>query len=386
MLKVHPVSEPMVRPVYSSVSFTLFIYALQAHTGKNYTELVKEYVTSPLGMPSTFPSPGDDDQAVIPPIENSWGSDYGDNAPGGGLVSTLADLSALVYSVLDRSALDSPTAVHQWLQPRTFAGSQYSMVGTPWEIIRPPPEALFPSKGGEGKNGNGSRAHTVSIYTKDGAAYGYHSRIAVIDEYGIGAVVMTAGGANAAASVLDAVLQTVIQAADVAAKEETQENGYAVTFVGETTDETGSVPANVTTTLDASSLQLKSVYRNGTDMLEAIREVWQVTLAPLISPLAEEGYWRLYPADVTTEGEFQGKKVIREDWRLWLDVEQPKSDLPGTEISAHNCMGWTITDWIYYGGEPLDRVVFIKDADTGEILGLEMPWLRTGVLERVKLL
>lgn len=376
----------MVRPVYSSVSFTLFIYALQAHTGKNYTELVKEYVTSPLGMPSTFPSPGDDDQAVIPPIENSWGSDYGDNAPGGGLVSTLADLSALVYSVLDRSALDSPTAVHQWLQPRTFAGSQYSMVGTPWEIIRPPPEALFPSKGGEGKNGNGSRAHTVSIYTKDGAAYGYHSRIAVIDEYGIGAVVMTAGGANAAASVLDAVLQTVIQAADVAAKEETQENGYAVTFVGETTDETGSVPANVTTTLDASSLQLKSVYRNGTDMLEAIREVWQVTLAPLISPLAEEGYWRLYPADVTTEGEFQGKKVIREDWRLWLDVEQPKSDLPGTEISAHNCMGWTITDWIYYGGEPLDRVVFIKDADTGEVLGLEMPWLRTGVLERVKLL
>jgi len=386
MLKVHPVAAPMVRPVYSSISFSLFVYALQVHTGKNYTELVQEYVSTPLNMPSTFPSPGNDNLAVIPPIETSWGSDYGDNAPGGGLVSTLADMTALVYSILNRTALNTPTAVRQWLQPRTFAGSQYSMVGTPWEIMRPPPELLFPSKEGKFNSSNSGREHSVSIYTKDGAAYGYNSRIAVIDEYGVGVVIMTAGGPNIAGTVLSAVLQTVVEAADTAAKEETRKNGYAVSFVGNTTDETDSVPANVTTTLDGSSIRIESMYRNGTDMLDAIREVWLVTMGPLMGPLAEKGYWRLYPAEITTESEFNGKKVVREDWRLWLDYELPKTELPGSELSDHNCMGWTLTDWIYYGGEPMDRLVFVKDAGTGEVLGVDVPWLRTGVLERVRVL
>lgn len=387
MLAVHPVAPPMDRPVYSSISFTLFVYALQAHTGKNYTELVRDYVSNPLNMSSTFPSPGDDSLAVIPPVENSWGSDYGDNAPGGGLVSTLADLTALVHAILDRTALDSPTAVNEWLKPQTFAGSQYSMVGAPWEIMRPPPEVLFPPKGsGNSSSNDDGAAHTVSIYTKDGAAYGYHSRIAVVDEYGIGAVVMTAGGANAAASVLDAVLHTVVPAADAVAKREAQQSGYGASFAGKTA---GSVPAsfsNVTTTLDGQSLRLEAVYRNGTDMLESIRQAWAVTLGPLMSPLSEKGHWRLYPAEISAEAEFRGRRVTREDWRLSLDVEVPETDLPGSELSAHNCMGWTLTDWIYYGSEPVDRIVFVKDAGTGEVLGLEMPWLRTGVLERVRLL
>lgn len=78
---MRPVAPVNQRPVYSQLSFTLMGYAMNASLGKNYSELLKEYVTKPLGMKNTRPSPGDDGKAVIPPVENSWGSDYGDNAP-----------------------------------------------------------------------------------------------------------------------------------------------------------------------------------------------------------------------------------------------------------------------------------------------------------------
>lgn len=81
MLDSRPVAPPGSRPVYSNVAFTLFVYAIEAQTGKNYTQLLREFVTEPLGLKNTRESPGDDDKAVIPPVENSWGSDYGDNAP-----------------------------------------------------------------------------------------------------------------------------------------------------------------------------------------------------------------------------------------------------------------------------------------------------------------
>lgn len=81
MLTYHPVVAPNTRPVYSQLSFTLLSYAFQAHTGKNYTQLLDEYLIQPLKLPNFGASPGNDERAVIPPGDNSWGSDYGDNAP-----------------------------------------------------------------------------------------------------------------------------------------------------------------------------------------------------------------------------------------------------------------------------------------------------------------
>jgi CubicO group peptidase (beta-lactamase class C family) len=80
MNPVVPVNE---RPIYSQLSFTLVAYALNESLGMNYTELLDEYVSRPLGLMNTLPSPGDDKKAVIPPIDNSWGSDYdaGNNVP-----------------------------------------------------------------------------------------------------------------------------------------------------------------------------------------------------------------------------------------------------------------------------------------------------------------
>ncbi len=45
MLEAYPIAPPMARPVYSNIAFTLFIYALQAQTGKDYRTLVQEVIS-----------------------------------------------------------------------------------------------------------------------------------------------------------------------------------------------------------------------------------------------------------------------------------------------------------------------------------------------------
>jgi CubicO group peptidase (beta-lactamase class C family) len=81
MKNSYPQTTPNERPAYSNIAFVLLGMALEEYTGKNFTQLLKEMVTDPLGMNSTFSSPGDDQSAVMPPGDSSWGSDYGLNTP-----------------------------------------------------------------------------------------------------------------------------------------------------------------------------------------------------------------------------------------------------------------------------------------------------------------
>jgi len=81
MSDVYPIAPPNARPVYSNIAFTILAYAVEAVTGKNYTVQLRDILTGPLGMNSTRPSPGDEELAVIPPMDNTWGSDYGEFAP-----------------------------------------------------------------------------------------------------------------------------------------------------------------------------------------------------------------------------------------------------------------------------------------------------------------
>ena len=81
MTKEHPVTAPGERPAYSNLAYNLFGLALEEYTGKNYSQLVQELFSEPLDLSNTFTSPGDDEKAVIPPVDNSWGSDYGINTP-----------------------------------------------------------------------------------------------------------------------------------------------------------------------------------------------------------------------------------------------------------------------------------------------------------------
>lgn len=81
MLEIKPVVNPYDRPLYSQLSFQLLAYVMNATLGKNYAELLDELVITPLNLTNTGVSPGNDSRAVVPPLDNSWGADYGDNAP-----------------------------------------------------------------------------------------------------------------------------------------------------------------------------------------------------------------------------------------------------------------------------------------------------------------
>ncbi|KAK0707715.1 beta-lactamase/transpeptidase-like protein [Lasiosphaeris hirsuta] len=375
LLKTYPIAAPQSRPVYSNIAFTLFTLALSAKANLSYAQLLGT-VTTPLNMTSTLPSPGADSLAVIPPVANSWGADYGFNAPGGGLVSTLSDLSAFLHAILSRSATLGLTAtqINEWLQPRAFTGSRSSFVGAPWEIFRPEPELLFP--GYDVASGQGG--HTVTVFAKDGAAYGYRARIALLDEYGVGLVLLTAGDADALTSVFDAALSVLVPALEGAAREEGKRE-YVGAFAGKSTRETGEVEVNASVALDGASLRLIGLARNGTDILESLGELWAATVGEFLPSIETTGVYRLYPTGIFRESVLaDGRKVLEEDWRLSPDLLlNSDTELPGKGISGNDCLDWTLVDWMYYGSEPVDRFVFVKDVGTGSVLGLDLPFLRT---------
>lgn len=342
----------------------------------------------------TLPPSGKDlsPQAVIPPVPNNFNaSTYKDDAPGGGLVSSLGDLSSFVHAILSHSIFGTtPQAqarVREWLQPRSFLGSPNTFLGQPWEIYRPRPDVLFPDRKGE------KEAHTVTFVSKDGSAYGYRSRIVMVDEYGIGFVVLVAGDPDSLEVVYGALASILIPAIDEVAREEvTSPGGYTGLFKEDVGSANGSsIPVEVKFDMvdGGSTLGLIELRRNGSDLVQGLEDAWTYSLGWFLPALKNSGTWRLYPAEISTEAEqiVGGKKmtVVREDWRIWWDVEvTTKSDLPGRELVAGDCSSWSVADWVYYGGEALDRVVFIKDKDSGEVLGVEFPFLRTGVVRKQK--
>lgn len=380
MLSSRPIAPPQSRPVYSNIAYTVLSHALEAATGKNYSTLLQELLTLPLNMPSTGPSPGNDSLAVIPPVSNTWGSPYGDNVAGGGLVSSLADLTSFVHAILTRNAtLATETQIREWLQPRSFTGSRSSFVGFPWEIFRPEPGLLFPNYNERTQEGG----HTVTIHAKDGAAYGYHARIALLDEYGIGLVLLTAGDQIALSEIYDAALSLLVPAVDAAAYEQAH-RAYGGTYTGRSTMETGHVEVNATTEVDGVSLKLTGLYRNGTDILASLDELWKVTVAAFLPPLETVGVYRLYPAEVERKRALSdGSVVVEEDWRLLREVRlESETEMPGKGISENDCLyPWTLGDWVHYGSEAVDRIVFVKD-DTGKILGVDAPFLRTQTMSK----
>ncbi|KAM4062705.1 beta-lactamase [Hirsutella rhossiliensis] len=361
MAESNPVVAPMERPAYSNIAFTILALAIQEVTGKNYSQLVDELVAKPLRLRNTMPSPGDDARAVIPPGESSWGVDYGNNAPGGGLVSSLADLSRLAHGILARSIDLTPSQTRQWLKPQAYSGG-YSAVGMPWEIFRP--HNLTPR-----------HPHPVTVLGKGGGAQSYHSQFSIVDEYGIGFIVLSAGSMDAALLLYDALLGTFVPAADGASREQAEEQ-YARTFKAGVC--ANSSELEVTFDLDQDSLRVLSMRSNGSDMLEALTKVWSLTMGQFMGNLSPAA--RLFPTEQDQEATLRGRPVTREVWRLWPELgPAAKSHLPSSGTMADDCLSWTLADWVHYGGEPLDRFLFYKDAQ-GRVVGFEAPFLRSGIL------
>jgi hypothetical protein len=215
----------------------------------------------------------------------------------------------------------------------------------PWEILRL--NTLTPE-----------HPHTVTIYSKTGGAQNYRSQLSFIDEYGLAISVLTAGPMKAAPILADAVISTFVGVVDEEAR--VQARRYEGFYKNE----------NVEAVLeqDGDSMVLTSLRRNGTDIVSSLKDIWGLTLGDFLPDLGDK--IRLFPSDLRDEG--------KEVWHLWPDLDAGfETDLRGGMIEEMNCAGWTIQDWVHYGGEPLDRVLFhVEDG----VVEFEVPFLRSGVM------
>ncbi|KAF5543793.1 beta-lactamase 3 [Fusarium mexicanum] len=359
----YPQTVPNERPAYSNMAFVLLGMALEEYTGKTYAQLLEEIVSDPLEMKNTFPSPGDDGKAVIPPGDSSWGSDYKLNTPAGGLVSSLSDLSKFSHALLSGTLNMTSTEINDWLKPNAFAGNAYTLTGMPWEILRLP-------------NLTPGHPHAVTAYGKSGGAQNYRSQLNFVDDYGLAIIILTAGPMKAAPILTNALLSAFVDAADEVSRE--QAKRYEQSYMSDHEDD---VPIEAALEQDNDSMILASLHRNGTDFLSSLRDIWGLTLCDFLPGVGPK--IRVFPSQLHENATLDGELVTKEVWHLWPDLNSGfETDLPGNEIEEMNCVGWSIQDWVYYGGEPLDRVLLYAGED-GHVKGFEVPFLRSGILHPI---
>lgn len=287
------------------------------------------------------------------------------NHSAGGLVSTLSDLSVLTHAILSRTIDLTPAEIRGWLKPETFAGNSQTSVGMPWEIWRP-------------ENLISHHSRPITIHGKSGSAQSYYAQIHLIDEFGVGLVVLTAGASGPLIDIVNAALSIFVPAIDQIGRIETEDK-YARRFQSDSFYESNSsVTIGVELVLVTDVLRLTSMSRNGSNILSAITNLWNMVMGDFTAPISTN--IRLFPQGITEQTKLKGQDVTREVWRLWPDVlSQSESELPGKDLDRRNCLGWTLGDWVEYGHEPIDRVLFYRD-NSGEVIGFEAPFLRSGVL------
>jgi hypothetical protein len=185
-------------------------------------------------------------------------------------------------------------------------------------------------------------------------------------------VVLTAGaqGAEAQQPLFELVVGEVVQAAEQLARAE------AGVYVGNYSAHDGDVAGGMEIGIDdGPGLVLKGLKRNGSDMVEGIRTLFgEIGVGGVkVGNLSRE--MRIYPTDVWREVE-EGR--VEEDWRLQFDVLEDSwtSELPGWSGRESMCMSWFTGDALYYGGEPVDRFVFMREGSGGKVVGARVPSLR----------
>lgn len=272
-------------------------------------------------------------------------------------------MSQFIRSILTHKIL-SETEVNTWLKPLSTTPQLNTLVGMPWEIYRS--NILTPD-----------HPHTIDLYSKRGSAMGYEAYMGIIDQYGLGFTVLTAGGfSEAATNLADTLLAVLLPAVENATRSEAQE------YVGSFTSSKES-ESIIKTSMDIGpGLILSNLTRNGSDIIGAIKGLWASQLVPL-GRLSET--LRLYPADVPrtvrvaecVDGKEKTKTQVEEEWRLQFDIvsgNEAPGKLPSTYLVACACGTFQTLGMLMYGGEALDRIVFVKEH--GKVVGVKVPSLR----------
>ncbi|KAF4494022.1 Beta-lactamase 3 [Fusarium agapanthi] len=330
MKESYPQTTPNERPAYSNMAFILLGIALEEYT--------VHHAKAGFRVLNVFSA--------------------------GGLVSSLSDISKFSHALLSRTLNMTSTEINGWLKPSAFAGNAYTLTGMPWEILRL-------------SNLTPDHPHTVTVYGKGGGAQNYRSQLSFVDDYGLAIIILTAGPMKAAPVLTNAMLSTFVEAADEVSRE--QAKRYERRYMSDHEDD---VPIEAALEQDNDSMILASLHRSGTDVLSRLTDIWGLTLGDFLPGVGPK--IRVFPSQLRENVTLDGKPVMKEVWHSWPDLNSGfETDLPGNEIEDMNCVGWSIQDWVHYGGEPLDRVL-VYVGEHGDVRGFEVPFLRSGILHPIQ--
>lgn len=355
-----PVSPPGRSPVYGTLSFVLLGLILERHNNISYAELLQSSILDPLEMTRTSISGSQrssgDTNAVIPAAISTWGSDFGINAPGSGLVSTTTDMSKFLRSILVADPMLGLTVdeVDRWLKPVALLPTYDGAVGAPWEIYRTQLGVLTKER----------RGQAMDVYAKDGSVLGYYLRAMLMPGLGIGMTVLTAGEPDALGVISEAALAKMVETAVEVGRQQAEDR-YSATY----TVEGQNIDGNATLRVDEGpGIKVGVLYRNGSDVLAAIEAIYAQSI---VGGGQLSNNWRIDPMGIKNTIVEDGQEVVLEEWRLAFEpvVEQSTGSLAetGEGVFKDTDSAWLRIDGtMLYGGRPVDRFVFKTTSDGTE--------------------
>lgn len=333
-----PVFAPWSTPIYSNTNFQILAFALEAIAGTDFPTMMQRSLINTLNLiATTYSNPNDTSNAVIPdgPVNSAWNFDFGNANPEGGFDSSANDLSTIRRSILS-SALLSPNVTRGWLRPITHTSRLTSSVGRPWEIFRYTKTI---------------QNRIIDIYTKSGDLGVYHSTFAIIPEYNVGFVTLTAGSAGNREPISAIILDTLIPSLENAAREQA-DSAFAGTYTAR-----NGVNSSITLSTDPEKpgLGITEWVSNETDFLAIWPEFGAaITGAPVVDDM------RLYPTDLQTSYTNGTERV---SWRLLIELINDQ----GSDVGVYpGCSTWENVDAVPYGNLAFDSFVFTMEDGVAE--------------------
>lgn len=225
------------------------------------------------------------------------------------------------------------------MKPVTHTASLKESVGAPWEIAR--------------FQGLTSDSRVIEVYSKLGVLSSYSSWLALVPDYGI--VVMGLSAAPPPTNVqalTTQVLQRMLPVVDQVAREQASSR-----YAGQYISKDGS---NSTLSLivdNGPGLRVDAFTAHGQQVLDVISQL------PSFGQLPSPPSIRLYPTGLTSQT--TGKTLAnptagsRISFRAVFDVEPSSNQTSSsTETQASSCLTWFNIDSAVHGGQALDEFVF----------------------------
>lgn len=344
----HPRS-PDSGPLYSNIGYTLLGMVLEAVHNKSSEQAIHDLVIDPLGLSKTkFTLPEKVSEALLPQssADGRWFvPDFGNYNPSGGLWSTPNDQLKFLQSILSHKLL-SKSATRRWLQPRASLPSLHQAVGESWEILRPTDLDV-------------KTPRAIDVFTKTGGVTGYAAYAAIIPEYDIALTINAAGGhaQDAVSTLFPQLMKMLVAYADKLAQQQVRLE-YSGTYKATVAGATNSMTLTVD---DGPGLAIEDLTMNGVPVLRSLAAIQKIPYESLSA--------RLYPTDSDSLG--TGKEV----WRILIDRKDREK-----KFAELACASWNWGDAFRYVTEPLDVVIFTKDANGAvdvELLGWRVKLDRT---------